>query len=169
MATLEAAMPFLLKHEGGQCDNHNDPGGRTNMGVTQRNLTTFNEAHPELGFPADVFSLSVEQATEFYRCEFWKFDNIIDQNVATKIFDLGVNFGDGTEIKIVQELLGICADGHYGPFTERAINSADSETIIHWVCNAADARYKSIVTEHPSESVFLAGWLRRANDVNFDA
>jgi lysozyme family protein len=35
-AAFEAALPFVLRWEGGFVDHPNDPGGRTNQGVTQK-------------------------------------------------------------------------------------------------------------------------------------
>ena len=35
-AAFEASLPFVLRWEGGFVDHPNDPGGRTNKGVTQK-------------------------------------------------------------------------------------------------------------------------------------
>jgi lysozyme family protein len=168
MATIEAAMPFLLRHEGGLSNVAGDRGGKTNRGITQRSLDAFNLQHPVLSLPSDVADLSLENTTTFYaNAGFWCYDGVVDQNAATKIFDLGVNFGDGTEVKMVQGILGATIDGRYGPATERTINATEPAHLINLLCMAAEGHYRAIVDHDPSQAKFLTGWLRRALDTSF--
>ena len=168
MATIEAAMPFLLRHEGGESNVAGDHGGHTKYGVTQLNLDNFNEAHPEYGLPANVHDLTVSNATTFYHYGgFWQFDGIDHQGLATKVFDLGVLCGDGTEIKMLQAIVGTHMDGDYGPQTEKAVNAADSQHVISMLCMSAEAHFKAIVANDHTQMKFITGWLLRALDTNF--
>jgi lysozyme family protein len=169
MADINLSMPFLIRHEGTKETNTlNDHGGDTKMGVTQRNLDAFNEQHPEYGLPACVGELTLDNATTFYHYGgFWQYDGLAVQNVATKVFDLGVLCGDGTEVKMLQGILGVSTDGHYGPQTERATNAADPGHVITMLCMMAEAHFKAIVAHDPTQQEFLNDWLGRALDTNF--
>jgi lysozyme family protein len=129
---------------------------------------TFHTAQRILGFTMldELRNISEAQLEQVYGApDFWRYDGITDQRVATKLFDIGVNVGLGTEVKIAQEILAIGADGCYGPHTEAAINAADPEEFLQQLCAAAVEHYRAIVAEHPEESEFLTGWLTRAADI----
>ena len=171
MAEFKKALPFMLVHEGGECDVPGDLGGHTKFGITQVSLDRFNQAHPDMAFPLNVHDLTVENAEVFYRIAgYWKFDGVHDQAVATKIFDLGVNWGVGAVVKTVQSILntlgaGLQVDGGWGPRTEASVNAVDPGKMMNLICIAAAARYRSIVTANPTQAKFLNGWLKRAEDI----
>lgn len=160
MATLEAAMPFLLKHEGGWSNRRNDRGGPTMHGITLALASRYGITTEDA-----LRAISDDDVDQIYRAEFWKFDGVQSQPVATKMLDLCVNFGGGTEIRMVQKILGVDADGAYGPATEAAVNAQDPDTLISQISDAAVARYDEIENAHPEDQEFLKGWLARAVDV----
>ena len=162
MASLQAAMPFLLRHEGRWSNNVNDPGGATMRGVT------FRTAQRLLGFTTldQLRNISEDQLEQVYGSpDYWRYDGINDQRCATKIFDIGVNVGLGTEVHVLQSVLGITADGCYGPHTEAAVNAADLDQLLQQLCTAAVAHYQAIAQAHPEEATFMNGWIARANDI----
>jgi len=171
MADFKKALAFMLPHEGGECDVAGDMGGHTNWGITQVSLDKFNASHPDLRFPANVHDLTLDNATTFYRIGgYWKFDGVHSDAVGAKIFDLGVNFGVGTVVKMVQSILNtlgasLMIDGGWGPRTETSVNAVDPDKMVSLLCIAAAARYRAIVTANPTQAKFLKGWLRRAEDV----
>ena len=61
MADFNQAVVLTLKHEGGFVDNPADPGGATNMGITQRDLPG-----------VDIRNLSTPLAMNYYREHFWR-------------------------------------------------------------------------------------------------
>jgi lysozyme family protein len=160
MATIEAAMPYLLKHEGGWANVRQDRGGPTMHGITLAVAQQFGIMTED-----DLRNISDADVLRIYRAGYWKFDGVQDQRVATKAFDLCVNFGDGTEIRMLQGIVGTTQDGAYGPATEAAINAMDPDHLIQAISDAAVARYDEIAARNPNDEVFLHGWLARAKDV----
>ena len=150
MADFNLAIPIVLENEGGLVDNKNDPGGLTKYGISRK-------AYPNL----DIKNLTRDAAIEIYRRDFWKFDGVNDQRLATKIFDAYVNMGH-TAIKLLQKLLGQVQDGGWGPNTQAAVNSRIPELLLQNYRDALVQHYQDIVDANPSEIVFLGGWLVRA-------
>jgi lysozyme family protein len=150
MASFELAIPTVLENEGGYVNNPNDPGGETMFGISKR-------SYPRL----DIKNLTRDEAIEIYRTDFWKFDGVNDQCLATKIFDSYVNMGH-TAIKLLQRLLGQAQDGAWGPNTQAAVNSRIPELLLQNYRDALVQHYQDIVDANPAEHVFLVGWLIRA-------
>lgn len=168
MSVLDDALAFTLGNEGGYVNHPADPGGATNFGIIQRNLDQWNGAHPELNFPGDVKDLSQSQAESIYRADYWRWDAITDAAVAIKLFDIGVNCGTGTSIKLLQKAVNalattpISVDGQLGPATLKAANDLAPGDLMRAICQAQKDYYQAIVDRNPSQSVFLNGWLNRA-------
>ena len=87
MARFDMSIETILKHEGGYVNDPDDPGGETNFGISKRQYLKI-----------DIASLTIEQAKMLYRQDYWKYDEIISQPVATKVFDMAVNMGLGASI-----------------------------------------------------------------------
>src|ERR1039458_5408099 len=106
MADFNLAISIVLTNEGGLVDDPNDPGGLTNYGISKA-------SYPNL----DIKNLTVAQATAIYLRDFWLFGGIVNQAVATKLFDAYVNMRHDA-IKIAQGIVGAVVDGGYGVHTE---------------------------------------------------
>jgi lysozyme family protein len=168
MALFAEALPFVLLHEGGFSDDPADHGGRTNFGITQRALGAFRLEHPDLVLPADVADLTEDEAGVVYHADYWCFDGIESQRVATKAFDMAVNMGLRRAVKLLQTALNangarLVVDGLYGGRTEAAVNAADEALLLRQLVSASAAYYRSIIERNPSQSRFAAGWLTRAS------
>lgn len=165
---LEEALAFTLGNEGGYVNHPADPGGATNFGIIQRELDRWNGAHPELGFPGAVKDLTQEQAEAIYRAEYWRWDGIADPALAIKLFDIGVNCGTGTSVKLLQRAVNalaaqdITVDGQLGPKTLATANAQPAEALLNSLCQVQKDYYQAIVDRNPAQSVFLKGWLARA-------
>lgn len=151
MATFEAAIPATLAWEGGLVDDPNDPGGVTNFGISKR-------SYPDL----DIRALTREQACEIYRREFWQYDGIESQAVASKLFDAGVNLGTHRAVLFMQALVGVPADGRYGPLTEGGVNGSQEQILLPAYRARLADYYRALVQAHPQLQKFIRGWLRRA-------
>lgn len=153
MARFEDAIKETLQWEGGYVNDPVDPGGETNMGVTKRD-------HPDL----DILNLTVEQATEIYRQEYWNplYDRIDSQAVGTKIFDMGVNMSPRRAVRKLQGVLFVIADGVFGPGTLAALNTA-GEAVLPEYKARLESYYQDLVAVKPELGRFLKGWLRRVN------
>ena len=117
-------IPELLKHEGGFVNRSlkDDPGGATNMGITQKTLSEFRNKKATV---ADVKALTKKEAIEIYDKMYWdtfKGDQI-HAGLDVSVFDFAVNSGPGRAAKYLQVLIGVKADGLIGPITVKAINA----------------------------------------------
>jgi lysozyme family protein len=181
MSTFEDAIPAILQHEGGYVNHPNDPGGATNFGVSLRFLAD----HPDMGdFDGDgdvdvedIRNMSVEQAAEIYRQLWWDkygYGRIIDQTIATKVFDLSVNMGAKRAHILLQTALNnafglnLTVDGVLGPASIGVINSCtddDEQTLITAYCDEAFGFYQRLIAKNPKFKAFEKGWKRRAYSV----
>jgi lysozyme family protein len=156
MASFDLAIATVLDHEGGYTFNPADPGGETNFGISKK-------AYPNL----DIKNLTEDQAKEIYRRDYWRYDGIQNQDVATKVFDMAVNMGPPTAHRLLQMALnalghGVTVDGVFGPQTLSATNGVDPGGLLQELRAQAAVRYADIVLGNPSERTFLLGWMRRA-------
>jgi lysozyme family protein len=165
MADFGPALEFLLPHEGGYSNNPADKGGPTNYGITQATAR-------RNGYNGDMRELPQETAAAIYQGEYWPgLEQIQSQAVASKIFDLRVNFGPAGGNRLAQEAANnlveppTAVDGRWGPDTVATINAADPAAMLDELATAAAARYQAIVDNDPSQETFLRGWMRRALDI----
>lgn len=157
------AFDYTLKDEGGYVNHPNDRGGPTNKGITLKTLSTY------LGRKAtstDVKNLKNETIRDIYKKKYWdvlNLDKVIDNKIATPIFNIGVLCGPGTVAKYVQEIVGVSQDGKFGPVTLDAINTMDNGVFVPRLCDRLQKRFDEIVRDNPSQKVFANGWRNRAN------
>ena len=108
-----SAFDLLMKVEGGYVDNPNDKGGKTKYGISQK-------SYPFI----DIASLTIDKAKEIYKKDYWdrcKCDFLPDA-LSVAVFDFAVNSGVKTSIKVLQQALGVKADGIIGNQTIGAAN-----------------------------------------------
>ena len=165
MADFDRALPYVLKHEGGFVNDPDDPGGATNKGITLETAQRHG-----ISTVADLQAITDEKVAEIYRADYWQFDGIESQSVATKLFDMGVNFGTKTAVKLCQEALNevgasLRLDGVCGPQTLGFINATLPAQMLEMLCHAATGRYLDIVIARPKSKKYLNGWMARANEV----
>lgn len=154
MADPKISIAKTLINEGGYVDNPNDSGGPTKYGITQRDLPG-----------EDIENLTPERATAYYLENYWKafYSQINDQNVADKLFDLGVLFGIGTAVKLLQTVLNLTADGVFGMVSVAAVNQSDSTSLLSSYKTAFVSHAIGIANAQPKDRVFLTGWINRIN------
>jgi len=171
---LEQALKFTLGEEGGYVNHPLDPGGATNFGITQSTLNSWCAAHEGWGYPRDVKDLTLNQATAIYRAYYWRGGEIADlaitdPAISIKLFDIGVNCGLTMAAKILQRAVNsipgaqvLSVDGRLGAQTLGAANAQDPDVLMDAICKAQADHYNAIVTNNPSQAVFIKGWLARA-------
>jgi lysozyme family protein len=143
---------IVLRNEGGYVDHPNDPGGETNFGITKRN-------YPHL----DIKNLTREQAREIYRKDYWepmRLNGLDNEELILHVFDMGVNAGIRTAIKILQRLVLTKDDGIIGPITTELVNRSTVDLVDLY---KAERRkyYCDLVRRKPDLAVFLNGWMNR--------
>lgn len=153
MASFDIAVAETLTWEGGYTWDGSDPGGETNFGISKAN-------HPDL----DIKNLTVEHASAIYKEGYWKnlYSQIETQSVANKLFDMGVNIGVGTAVKLLQSALAVPVDGSFGPNTLGATNE-QGDALLPLYKQKLCEHYQGLVVRNPNLAKFLNGWLRRAN------
>lgn len=165
MAYFEQALPFVLKHEGGWSDDPDDPGGATNQGITLATAQRYGIETKEA-----LKAITPEQVASIYRSGYWRFNGLTSQAVATKLFDMSVNMGLRTAVRIAQDCVNgigasLIADGSFGPITENTINAVAPDRMLDLLCKASAEHYHNIVEVRPASQKFLRGWLARAAEV----
>jgi lysozyme family protein len=176
LADFGLAIPTVLRHEGGFVNNPNDPGGATKYGVSLRYLKTLglegdynHDGHVDV---EDIRGMNVEEAKDIFRKHWWDafgYGDIVDQKVATKVFDTCVNVGSRQAHKILQKSLcaigqQVVVDGMFGPGSKAATNAADAIKLFPELQIVQAAFYRELVQQHPKFLEFLQGWLNRAYD-----
>jgi lysozyme family protein len=153
-----ACLDMVLKAEGGYVNNPADPGGATNMGITQRTLADFREADVT---EEDVRSMTRAEAREIYRARYWtpmRCDDL-PAGIDLMVFDFGVNAGPGRSLKLLQRGVGVAADGSVGPITLAAVRACRAADLIGRMAEARLAYYRGL----DGFPTFGRGWTRRVD------
>jgi lysozyme family protein len=155
---MNSLLSTIIRHtislEGGSVNNPNDAGGETKFGISKR-------SYPAL----DIKNLTEEQAIEIYERDFWKKMNLnllCSPVVAGKVFDIGVNMGQSTAIRFLQQIVGAGVDGILGAKTAALVNVENEQLIINGLRKKQMLKYAEIVKKNPTQIVFLEGWINRA-------
>jgi lysozyme family protein len=161
---LLPAMVALMKHEGGFVNHPKDPGGMTNLGVTQRVWEEW------VGHPVDekaMRALTPAVVAPMYKQKYW--DKIrgddLPSGVDLAVFDCCVNSGPGRAAKMLQRVLGVAEDGAIGPQTIAKALSIDSSKLI---ADYNDARL-AFLQALPTWATFGKGWGSRVAQVTTEA
>ena len=176
---FSVCLDALFAAEGGFNNLRADRGGATNFGISLR----FLRAELRVGDPRvaqllgrrtataeTVRSLTKEQAAQIYRWCFW--DPILCDELAPPVdhmvFDQAVNAGPGSAVKLLQRAINlrsvrpVAVDGRLGPKTLAAANAL-APLLVEPFRKVTRDRYDQIVKVQPSQRVFLAGWMNRAD------
>lgn len=154
----------VLKHEGGFVNNPKDPGGMTNLGVTQRAWESYlNRSVTE----TEMRTLTPDAVKPFYKAMYW--DKIkgdqLPSGVDYAAYDLAVNSGVSRAAKYLQEIAGVVADGVIGPKSLEAILACDPEQTADALCDMRLDFLKRL----PTFETFGKGWSRRVAEVKSKA
>jgi lysozyme family protein len=155
-SSFARALNFTLKFEGGYSDNPRDPGGATNLGITQHALECFRD-HPVT--KDDVKALKQDEAAKIYRQNYWN-SVCCDQMPAGTdmcLFDLAVNSGPQKAIKILQASTGLRVNGILTAATLSAAQKADPHLLISAICQ----RRLSFLQRLAIFATFGRGWSKR--------
>lgn len=113
---FDQAVTLVLQHEGGEVNDPHDPGGHTKYGISKR-------AYPDL----NIGEITEYDARRIYKADYWdriKGDDL-PSAVAVGVFDMAVNAGNRTAIRLLQRVLGVKDDGIIGPVTIGAASKSD--------------------------------------------
>ena len=156
----DASFEMVLKHEGGYVNDPRDPGGRTNLGVTQRAWEGYVGRSVNEEFMRALTPFIVKP---FYKAMYW--DKIkgdqLPNGVDYAAFDLAVNSGTGRAVRYLQQIAGTFPDGVLGPKSMGAIRECDPEQMVQSLCDMRLDFLKRL----PTFDTFGKGWSRRVAEV----
>jgi lysozyme family protein len=167
MADFKPAFLFTLQHEDSTRSGKVtvDAGGRTRFGIAEK----FHSGLPEEFFtgPAENALAEAEKIEEREYWETLRLGEVEDQNVANKLFDMGVDMGVRQGAVYAQRAVNsqgrqLTEDGKIGPKTLAAINAIDPQIFYGLLCQFSAWHYRHIATNNPAQAVNLQGWLKRA-------
>ena len=171
MANVRELVPFILRWEGGYCNDPDDLGQATNKGVTIKTYTLYRwRKHQPTPTIEDLKNITDEEFTSILKEMYWdacRADRIESQSVANAIVDWAWNSGTITAVKEIQKVLGVTVDGIIGNVTLSAINSIDAEIMFDLVQNTRIAYLERICISRPANKKFMRGWLNRVNSLEF--
>lgn len=152
---FERAVELILKHEGGYVNDPDDPGGETNFGISKR-------AYPN----ENIKELTRDRAKLLYRRDYW--DRVrgdeLPWPIAVIAFDMAVNAGVGTSIKLLQEALGVSVDGVIGPQTLQKAQAAGRSVAVKY-SRLRILRYSGM----PGWGKFGKAWTQRTLETMLEA
>jgi lysozyme family protein len=156
----DACFSHLIKHEGGYVNHPSDPGGRTNLGVTQKVWEDWTDRAVN---EAEMRALTPEKVKPLYKELYWdrvKGDKL-PAGVDYCVFDASVNSGVRRASQWLQSAIGVAADGAIGPQTlSVASMTLPSTTIINY--SAQRLKFLQGLSTWPT---FGKGWERRVAEV----
>ena len=163
--TLQEALVFTLKWEGGFSNHPLDPGGATNYGIIQ---SRYDQYRKSKGLSTRyVKFISKAEYEEIYDVYYW--DPVRAQYVSgplgLALFDTAVNLGVGGCISRLQASLKVPITGKWTQAISDVIHSADQTAVAINICKLRVAKRYARVKQKPSQKVFLRGWLNRDNDL----
>ena len=154
----QRSFDLMLESEGGYVDHPADPGGRTNLGVTQ---ATWENWIGRKSDEKEMRSLTKEKVEPLYKRKYWdacKCDEL-PAGVDYLVFDFAVNAGAGRSAKTLQNVVGANADGVIGPKTIQSVMTYSKNQLIDRFSEAKMKFYESL----PTFAVFGKGWTNRVN------
>ena len=162
---FDKAFELVLRYEGGYVNDPDDPGGETKYGICKRQ-------YPNL----DIKNLTIEQAKEIYRRDYWnkiKGDDL-PPKIAIFLLQCAVNMGVRTASKLLQRAAKTflkkepTIDGIIGPKTVSAVKKVPENQLLSELAVQQCRRYVHLCLKNPKLAKFIKGWLRRAiNSMEF--
>jgi lysozyme family protein len=157
-------LELVLKHEGGFVNHPKDPGGMTNLGVTKKVWEDW------IGHEVDekaMRELTPAIVAPMYEMKYWRtsYCEKLPRGLDLLVFSMAVNAGSGRSVKLLQDAIGVVADGVIGPNTMAKINEANVETLIDKFSEARRQFYRGLKTF----PVFGRGWLSRTDSERLEA
>jgi len=135
MSVYDEALAHTLGAEGGYyAGNEARDPNPTNFGVTQNTYDEWRLKAKKL--PArPVKEITMDEVRAIYR-GYWDGASCeeLPRLTALTVFDMSINAGQGTAVKMLQKALGVTVDGGFGPQTRAALKAVDDRTLADRVC-----------------------------------
>lgn len=159
----------MLEEEGGFVNHPNDPGGATNMGITQATYSNWVKRDVD---EQEMRDLTVYDVAPIYYDMYWEKLNCywLPVGIDLVLFDMGVNAGIQTAGKLLQRQLGtVKVDGIIGSKTiaeaNGTIDSANIYDEIEMYACLREEFYRGL----SHFDTFGRGWLDRVQNASVKA
>lgn len=128
---FDVAFDRLIKHEGGYSDDPRDLGNWTGgaVGVGELKGTKFGIAAHSYPY-LDIKNLTLDQAKEIYRRDFWDILGNAHSAIKFQLFDAAVNHGRGNAIRFLQRAVRVADDGRWGQISQSALMAMDHNDVL---------------------------------------
>ena len=136
-------LEFVLRWEGGYVNHPSDPGGATNMGITQKTYDAWLRSKGMT--PRDVKDIPDADVASIYKTEYWDVCGAGQLPAPLDLlhFDAAVNHGPGRAAQFL-----------------RAAGRSPSKYL-----DTRTAFYHQLVGKNAKMGVFLKGWLKRVDSL----
>ncbi len=160
---------LVEKWEGGFVNDPQDPGGATNLGITQDELADWRGHSVSV---QDVRDLTREEARRIFNAHYWRLLRCdeLPLPLAMMTYNCGVNSGPSRGGRFLQRALNrqglaLEEDGKIGKLSLDAAMVADVKKAVADYADIYEAFYRSLSTF----SHFGRGWMNRLDDVEASA
>jgi lysozyme family protein len=185
MANFRIAFDKIVGGFEGFYDNDpKDNGGETLWGIA-RNADPNAPVWPlvdlykkKFGFPLNMKDDPTlkNTAINYYKTKYWDsllLDNVFNQQIATELFDISVNMGQGTAATMLQRTLNVLnrngqdypdvtVDAKVGSKTIAALNNHKTpKNILLCINSLQGEKYISICEKNATQERFMNGWIQR--------
>ena len=156
---FDTALAHILESEGGYVNHPSDPGGATNMGITQRTA----RAH---GYKGSMRRLPREVAARIYREAYWDQCrcNELPPELRLPVFDAAVKSGCTRSIRWLQEAVNQPATGVVNDALITALGILTPREIIYTRARLIELRM-AFLRNLSTWRVFGRGWTNRLNRI----
>lgn len=165
--SIESMINSLIEREGGYVNHPADRGGPTNYGITRQTLAAWRGRSVTT---EEVKRLNRSEAAEIYRASYYFGPGIdgLPAAIQAHVFDIAVNSGPRTSIRLLQRALNRCGagvkeDGVLGPATRAGAAAIPGAAINRELVGVRLRFYDDIVAGDPRQRAFIDGWRKRAN------
>jgi lysozyme family protein len=161
---FKKCLELVLKSEGGYIHHEKDPGGRTNLGVTQAVWEEW------LGHPVsekDMRALTPEKVAPMYEMKYWRtsYCEKLPQGLNLLVFSMAVNSGSGRAVKLLQRCLCLVEDGVIGARSMAKIQECSPTDLVERYSKTRQAFYEGLKLF----PVFGKGWTARTEKERLEA
>jgi len=161
---FDKSLAELLKHEGGFVNHPSDPGGATNLGVTQ---AVWEDWIDRAVSEENMKALTPAKVAPLYKELYW--DRIkgdkLPSGVDYCVFDAAVNSGVSRAAKWLQTTVGAVADGAIGEQTLKQVLLTNPQMLI----DKYSSNRLSFLQRLATWPTFGKGWERRVEEVRATA
>ena len=161
---FEHCLEHVLKSEGGYIHHVSDPGGRTNLGVTQRVWEAY--VGKKVG-EIEMRNLTPDMVKPLYRAQYWnrvKGDEL-PAGLDLSVFDCAVNSGVYRAVIFLQRIIKAKEDGVIGNQTLFMVKNNDPEELIRKYAE----RRRFFVRGLYTYATFGKGWEARITRAEADS